>query len=335
MADETIPRRGATRADVAKLAGVSTAVVSYTLNDGPKPVAAATRERVLEAVRMLDYRPNASARALSRGHADLIGLVVPSVEQPYFAELALAVERAARDAGIAVVVANSLPASETGGVVRHLAGQHLRGLILAAEATSDVTREIIASGTPTVLINQAAAVSAVPTLGPDYRRGAADAVRHLIEAHGHRQIAYVGGDVDTDERALGWADALGAAGVSERISIETEYSLAGGYDAMTALLRDHASIRAAFYASDEMAIGALAALAAAGKRVPGDFALVSFDGSRGAAYTVPPLTTVDVPMNDMARDAVAQLLHPSAATHVAYETRLVIRRSCGCSPSEN
>ncbi|MDI9384478.1 MAG: LacI family DNA-binding transcriptional regulator, partial [Verrucomicrobiota bacterium] len=85
----------ATRDDVARLAGVSSAVVSYVVNDGPRPVATKTRVRVLEAIDKLGYRPNAAARSLITGRSDLIGLVVPDVENQYFATLAKAVETAA------------------------------------------------------------------------------------------------------------------------------------------------------------------------------------------------------------------------------------------------
>ena len=89
------PRGQVTRSDVARYAGVSTAVVSYVVNGGPRPVAAATAARVSEAIRVLGYRPNASARALRTGSTQMLGLVVPEIGNPLFAELAVAVERAA------------------------------------------------------------------------------------------------------------------------------------------------------------------------------------------------------------------------------------------------
>ena len=93
--DRAHDARRITRSDVARYAGVSSAVVSYVLNGGPKPVAAATRLRVLDAIAVLGYRPNAAARALSRGVADMIGMIVPDSRNPYFAEYALA-DRAGR-----------------------------------------------------------------------------------------------------------------------------------------------------------------------------------------------------------------------------------------------
>lgn len=322
-------RRGVTRADVAKLAGVSTAVVSYTLNDGPKPVAAATRVRVLEAVRLLGYRPNAAARALSKGQSDLLALVVPTVEQPYFAHLAAAVESAARAHGLSLIVANALP-DRVAPVVRGLVGQQVRGLVLAGEATADATREFLAAGMPTVVINQASPIGSLLTLGPDYRAGAADAVRHLIEVHGHRRVAYVGGDIGGDERVLGWRDALANAGLEAGPTFAGGFTPADGRTGVRTLLRDHPEVTAAFCASDQLAIGALAALAETDRRAPGDLALVSFDGSPEAEFAVPALTTVTVPIDAMARDAVARVLDDVSAGHVRYDAELIVRRSCGC-----
>ena len=103
--------RGATRDDVARLAGVSSAVVSYVVNNGPRPVAEATRQRVLDAIDKLGYRPNAAARSLIMGRSDLVGLVVPDVRNPYFAAIAQEIEAAARARGLTLVLAQS---SESG-----------------------------------------------------------------------------------------------------------------------------------------------------------------------------------------------------------------------------
>ncbi|MGV8845056.1 LacI family DNA-binding transcriptional regulator [Tessaracoccus sp.] len=323
--------RPATQADVGKLAGVSTAVVSYALSGGPRPIAAETKQRVIDAAKLLNYRPNAAARALSRGSSDLLALVVPTVEQPYFAHLAAEVERAARKAGLSLIVANSL-APQVAPIVRMLVGQQLRGIILAAGATAEATGEFLRAGVPTVLINQAAPFKPLLTLGPDFHEGAVSAVNHLISTHGHRNIAYVGGDLASDERVVGWRNAMQAAGLTPDVAIEGDYSLAGGRAAVRTLLSEYPDVTATFFASDQFAIGGLAALHEAGMRVPEDFALVAFDGSTESEFTIPTLTTVNVPIEQMARDAVAQVLNQGATGDVRYPTELLIRRSCGCTP---
>lgn len=322
--------RAVTQADVAKLAGVSTAVVSYALSGGPKPIAADTKQRVLDAAKMLDYRPNAAARALSRGRSDLVALVVPSVEQPYFAHLAAEVEQAARTAGLSLLVANAL-APQVAPIARKLIGQQLRGIVMASGLTAEAAREFLDSGIPTVLINQSATFGPFLTLGPDFRSGASDAVRHLISTHGHANIAYVGGDLDTDERVVGWRNTMIAAGLTPAVAIEADYSLAGGRDAMRTLLRDHPEVTAAFFASDQFAAGAIAGLAEAGKQAPDHLAIVAFDGSPESEFVVPALTTVNVPIAQMAQDAVSQLLDNPVPGGRHYMGELVVRRSCGCN----
>lgn len=99
--------RSVTRADVARYAGVSTAVVSYVVNNGPRPVAAETAARVRDAIALLGYQPNANARALKLGTTGLLGLLLPDTSNPFFAEFALAIEQSAGDRGFALLVANS------------------------------------------------------------------------------------------------------------------------------------------------------------------------------------------------------------------------------------
>lgn len=332
-----------TRDDVARLAGVSSAVVSYTLNGGPRPVAAATRQRVLAAVEKLGYRPNATARSLSLGRADLIGLVVPELRNPYFAQLGHAVEIAARRRGLSVVLmhsSNDTRAADTedadagiddSRILDTLSGRLLSGVIVATQPSSEMSRELIANGAPVVLINQPRASGVLPTLAPDYYHGTVEAVRHLIDVHGHREIAFFGGHGVADDRERGWRDALVAAGIVPRVNIDAVYSLAGGRDAGRELLRDHPGASAVFAASDQQAAGLLAALHERNLRCPDDLAVVSFDGSPESEYAVPPLTTVSVPIEQMARDAVDRLLVAESSEHVEYATHLVVRESCGCA----
>ena len=118
-------RRSVTREDVGRLAGVSSAVVSYVVNNGPRPVAAATRERVLDAIEKLGYQPNAAARSLITGRAELLGLVVPDIANPYFAAMAQHVEAAARERGLTLLLVRS---SDSGleDVMAALAGRKAR-----------------------------------------------------------------------------------------------------------------------------------------------------------------------------------------------------------------
>ncbi|AWB96633.1 LacI family transcriptional regulator [Agromyces badenianii] len=324
--------RKVTRADVARYSGVSTAVVSYVLNNGPKPVAPLTRERVLEAVRVLGYRPNAAARALSTGSADMIGMIVVDSRNPFFAQLCHALDRATVRRDRSLLIANSdrehVAAADQ---IHDLAARQIGGLIIADVLTA-VEQAIIESlDIPVVLINQYTGASKTPAIGVDFRAGAKSAVEHLIE-HGYRDIAFVGSALAIDRRERGWSDALSEAGLPLGPRLHAPFSYAGGYEAGLALAESERRPRAVFAASDQIAVGLLAALHRAGLRVPDDIAVVSFDGTMESAYTWPPLTTVAQPIAAMADEAIRQLvtgvLTPGLTT---FPTELVVRESCGCA----
>lgn len=330
--DEHLRPRKVTRADVARLSGVSTAVVSYVLNDGPKPVAKVTRERVLEAVRVLGYRPNAAARALSLGTADTIGMIVVDSRNPFFAQLLHALDRASVRNGRSLLIVNSDRERQSAvDQVHDLLARQVGGLIIA-DVLTDTEQEIVASlGVPALLINQYTGSSGLlPAMGVDFRAGARQAVDHLVD-HGYRDVAFVGGALAIDQRERGWADALRDAGVPLGQSVHAPFSYEGGLSAGQAIAAADRRPRAVFAASDQIAIGLLAAFADAGLRVPDDIAVVSFDGIAEAAYTRPALTTVAQPIAEMADAAISRLVDGAGDPgYTTFPTELLIRRSCGC-----
>lgn len=334
MDDQHRPRK-VTRADVARLSGVSTAVVSYVLNDGPKPVATVTRERVLEAVRVLGYRPNAAARALSRGTADTIGMIVVDSRNPFFAQLLHALDRASVRHGRSLLIVNSDRERQSAvEQVHDLVARQIGGLIIADVLTDTEQETVAALGIPTLLVNQYTGANGfLPAMGVDFRAGAKQAVDHLV-GHGYRDIAFVGGALAIDQRERGWADALREAGLPLGQSVHAPFSYEGGLAAGRAIAADPARPRAVFAASDQIAIGLLAALSDAGLRVPEDVAVVSFDGIAEAAFTRPALTTVAQPIAEMADATIRRLadgdVEPGFTT---FPTELVVRRSCGCEHS--
>lgn len=324
-------RRPITRADVARYAGVSSAVVSYVLNNGPKPVAAATKIKVLEAIKVLGYRPNAAARALSRGVTDMIGLIVPDSRNPYFAELVHAVDRAAQAQGRTLLVINSdSRRSTTSDHIAGLASHQLDGLIVADILTLAERSVVRSLGVPFVLINQYSGDSDAAAFGVDYYRGARSGVEHLL-SHGHTAIAFIGGDPAIDQRERGWMDALASAGFPLGQHYRVGFSLRSGYQAGTLLAQSAQRPTAVFVASDQLAFSALAAFHDQGLRIPEDIAVVAFDGSAESVYFEPPLTTVAQPIEKMAEAALARLLAgPDTPAYEAFPTSLIIRRSCGC-----
>ncbi|UFU06421.1 LacI family DNA-binding transcriptional regulator [Ruania halotolerans] len=323
-----------TRADVASAAGVSTAVVSYTLNNGPKNVAPATRERVLEAVRTLGYRPNATARALRLGSTGQVGLVVATVSNPYFGQLTDQVERSAAARGLALLVRTN-----SGGLVREaieqLAARQVDGMLIARPMDANDAAAVAESGVPAVLINEASGPAGVPSVGVDRYGGARRAVEHLIE-HGHHRVGLIGAG-DGGHRQRGWADALAGAGLPPGPVVAETYSREGGYRAVLQLLALPDPPTAVFASSDEQAVGALLALHESEVPVPGGMAVIAFDGSAASAFTWPPLTAVAQPMEMMVERALDRLLGleqnvlpTELPSTELLPTELLRRRSCGC-----
>jgi LacI family transcriptional regulator len=331
-----VPRGNATRKDVARYAGVSTAVVSYVVNGGPKKVAPATEAKVRNAIRTLGYRPNAAARALKLGSTETIGLVIPDNGNPFFALLAHAVEDAAAELGYALLLTNS-----DGNLgkerrnIRNLAARQVDGVVLSSVLMEPDLTDLESAEIPAVLLNHSADAPGFNSVGVDLTAGAKSAVEHLIK-HGHTNIALAMGTNTgnfLDGREQGWLEALTDAGLPEGPIVRSAFTRDGGYTAGRRLLASASKPTAIFASSDLQAIGILRALHEAGVTVPDDIAMASFDGSAEAEYSWPPLTTVQQPAKTMAEAAVRALIGASRAPepeHLIFPTELQIRRSCGC-----
>ena len=315
-----------TRNDVAQYAGVSTAVVSYVVNEGPRPVAPETRQRVLDAIRVLGYRPNATARALRMGTTRTFGLITPDGGNPLFAELAKAIDKEASARGYVVLQtgADGDPETERAKVAQLVARQ-VSGLLLVAPTEDPDLTEI---DLPVIAINRV--LPTVSSVRPQYRAGARAGVNHLID-HGHHRIGLVIGGPPGGERELGWRDALRQAGLADGPIARTTFSRPGGYAAAQQLLAATSRPTAIFASSDLQAVGVLRALHEADLSVPEDIAVVAFDGTAETEYTWPPLTVVRQPLEDLAREAVTRLIDGEDTIEaLTYPTKLVLRSSCGC-----
>ncbi len=333
--------RTVTRDDVARYAGVSSAVVSYVMNNGPRGVAPATASRVRDAVERLGYTPNLTARALKRGSTQMLGLVLTDWINPFFAELALAIESAAAERQHAIVMTNSAGSPETERQrVGELDARQVDGLLIASllpiPALSTWAASRSGRGLPrAVLLNSHAAVPGLLTIGPDFVGGCRSATQHLID-HGHRRIALATGStggLPVDQRELGWRSALTEAGLKPGPIGRGDYEREGGYRIGQRLLGLARRPTAVVAVSDLIAIGVLRAAHELGARVPEDLAIVSFDGSKETQFSWPPLTTVRQPLEEMAAAAIDLVLadNPGDLVHRLFATTLIVRQSCGCT----
>lgn len=329
------------RKDVAELAGVSPAVVSYVLNGGPRRVAPATRARVVAAIEQLGYRPNGIARSLRVNRTMTLGLVVPDMSNPFFAELARAVEEAAFDAGYTLLIGNATEnqARQTAYVHTFLERQADGLLLVPAHGPVACLPELRESGKQWVVLDRRIpSLDEVSQILVDNRGGAAAATRHLLQ-HGRRRVACIAGPRDvmpTTDRVAGWRHALTEAGMRPTRTLirHVAFGRRPGYHAAKDLFAERRP-DAVFVASDEQALGVLRALAELGLTCPDDVAVASFDGIAPAAYSVPALTTMAQPFGQMGRQALARLLERMAdpdakAAVTVLPVSLVARGSCGC-----
>jgi LacI family transcriptional regulator len=329
----------ANRNDVARLARVSVAVVSYVINDGPRPVAAATRERVLAAMEELRYRPNASARALKLARTNVLGLVITDITNPYFSELALHIQERAHALGYGLMIANTGQDQAKGSAELHnMLAREVDGIAVYGVTNPETFDVIARADVRVVSMDWDLTVPNVPSVGIDDYGASRQAVEHLI-SHGHDEVGFIAGTGDLTLRQQSWADTMATRCSADRIdSLRAvgEFSRLGGYLAALDLLQRPSPPRAVFVSSDVQAFGLLRAAQHLGLSVPKDLAIVSFDGTDASAFTFPSLTAIQLPLDEIAKHSLAKLTSREldGQMHVTVPHKLVVRESCGCPNSD-
>lgn len=331
--------------EVAELAGVSPSTVSRALNR-PDMVNAATRARVNEAVRRLKYRPSRVARRLrvERGFSDLVGLVIPDLQNPFFAELARGAEDVAHQRGYTVLIGNADEDLEK--ETRYLEvmrSESVDGIMLppsseAGSAAIGMWRD----GMPLVCVDRRLAGVDVDTVVVDNARGAYDAAAHLIGL-GHRRIGFVEGipGISTSrERLQGYRAALRDHGIETgRELIRSGDSRAESGRRLGAELLGHLERpEALLVGNGMMTLGVLEAIRELGLRIPDDVAVVGYDDMPWAHVLTPPLTVVRQPGYELGSRGMELLLgriaEPGRSTaSISLQPELVVRGSCGASLS--
>ena len=322
--------------DVAALAGVSHQTVSRVLNDHPS-VLPATRQRVLDAIATLGYRRNLAARALVTRRTGTIGVLASGSALFGPTSTLIAIERAARDAGLFVSVA-TLPqwrAGEVAGVLEHFMTEGVDGVVVIA-AHDEAVEAVQAFGTPVpvVMVGPVGLPAPLRSVAVDQYTGARLAVRHLLDL-GHRDVTHLAGPLDwfdARRRIEGWHDELTAAGVVAGDPIPGDWSADRGYAVGRELVAGGLPT-AVFAANDQLALGLLRAFAEAGVRVPGDVSVVGFDDVDGSAQFFPPLTTVRQEFTALGELCMEVLLAAIAgeagASAGLIATSVVVRASSG------
>lgn len=327
--------------EVAQLAGVSRATASRVFTASPR-VSDEARRAVERAARRLGYVPNRAARSLVTGRNDSVALVIPEPTtrlfgDPFFPSLLRGISEvlAAHDLQLVLLTAQS-NADEV-RLERYLAGGHVDGALLVSLHGADpLPGRLLARGMPVVVGGRPPGEGQVSYVDIDNQAGAFSAVRHLVQL-GRKRIATIAGSLDmsvSQDRLEGYRRALEAGGLPwDRTLAESgDFSHEGGVVAMRALLERHPDLDAVFAASDLMAAGALLALREADRRVPEDVAVVGYEDSPIAATSMPPLSSVRQPNEEMGRE-MARLLIASIGSQrqvvrrIILATDLVVRES--------
>ncbi|MEU9103898.1 LacI family DNA-binding transcriptional regulator [Streptomyces xanthophaeus] len=343
-------------ADVARVAGVSHQTVSRVLNGAPH-VRPGTRERVLAAIRELDYRPNVAARALVTRRSQTLGVVSFGSALYGPASMLDSIEQAARSAGYFVSVASirSLDTRAVQEAVERLRDQGVEGIVVIAPQTTAVSAvSRLSTAVPVVAVGSGSGTR-VPTVSVDNEAGARAVTRHLLDL-GHTTVHHIAGPpgwLETTTRQAGWRRALQEAGAPVPEAHPGDWSARAGYEAGLRIAGDP-TVTAVFCANDQLALGLLRALHEAGRAIPGDISVVGFDDISEAAYFAPPLTTVRQDFGELGRRALELLVEEltrddrttgaagseharppeSPGPHVLVPTEIVLRRSTGRAPRQ-
>jgi DNA-binding LacI/PurR family transcriptional regulator len=331
-----------TMRDIALSAGVSQSTVSRVLNDSPTrvPIAAATRERVTEAARRLGYRPNPLARGLRGSATMLMGAVVRDFSDPFWASAieALAVEAMSHGYNIVLGHAHGR-VDEALALTSILEPRHCDAIVIMGDMQDQVRllEDLRSSAVPIVALWQGSSPIEFPTVDIDDRAGVMGGLEHLIGL-GHERIAFISAELpgSNPHREDAFVEFMNVrfGGLPEGYVQRVPNTLAGGETALRALLDLPEPPTAISTSTDLVAVGVLHAAYASGRSIPNELSVVGFDDLIQAAYTVPALTTMRMPIAEIVGEGVRQAIEFARDPELArdpcvtmFEPTLVVRQS--------
>ncbi|NRF91638.1 LacI family DNA-binding transcriptional regulator [Paenibacillus frigoriresistens] len=293
----------ATIRDVAKLAGVSVATISRYLNKSGY-VNADTELNIKHAIEKLNYLPSVVARGLAGKSTKTFALILPDISNPFFPELARAVEDVASTYGFTVILCNSDgQIGKEKNYIDILKSKNIDGIIFASNTLGQEDVDKLASfNIPFVCLDRAPTNKSCSVVRSNNREGGRLAVKHLLES-GSKKIGHIYGPQDlipAKERLIGYEESVRAFDwFSPSLMVQGDFGISGGIKATEELMRRHPDIDAIFAGNDLMAVGALKALHRMGIQVPGQVVVCGFDGINMTEITEPELTTIAQPIYDM------------------------------------
>lgn len=343
-----------TQADVAQLAGVSRATVSYVVNDqagGRVTISQETRQRVLAAVEKLGYVPDASAQALRSGSTKTIGLIIPDIQNPHFWEVAAGVEQAACTAGYHILLSSIPPdSSYAEDVFENLSHRRIDGLVMVpsfiyeSTAAKKTLADLVGRRVPIVgmMADHSNVDLPIDRVLSDYRDVTLEIMTHLLALQ-HKRIGFIYGIAVPnlgEDRLSAYCDQLQAAGlpVDPDLIIHCGPTIEDSYNATLQLLKLPSPPTALLAINDLLAIGALRAIRDLKLKIPQDISLVGYDDIPLAKYLDPRLSSASKNGEKMGREAVRLLLarlqnRNQPRQEIRIQARLILRESIGPAPS--
>ncbi len=299
--------------DVAKLAGVSTATVSRVINS-PEAVRDRTREKILRAMKTCNYKYNALARGFATKQSNTIGLIIPTISNPVFADSTKGVQDCADKKKVQVILGNSYyQYDQEEKLINTLREKQVDGLIITTtNLKGDVLKTLLAENFPFVLLFSTIKGGPMSAVGVDNYRGGYGATEHLVTL-GHRRIGMVAGSFAITDRSYhrwhGYRMCLRDHGITydKQLLVQTDYSLESGRDAVKKLLALKNQPTAIFCSNDYAALGAMKGARELGLNLPGDLSIVGFDDMQTASYVIPALTTIRQPAYEIGEIATELL----------------------------
>ncbi len=313
--------------DVARVAGVSVATVSYVLNNNGR-VGRPTRRAVLSAVRKLDYVANLNARNLAKDASQTLGMIVSDIENPFFPEVIKGFEQRAREQSYDVILSDTnYDATVMTEAAKRMLRQRVRGVsFITSEVATETIRQIKARQTPSVFLDVGPVQQYVSNVKVDYAHGIRIVIDHLI-ALGHQRISFVGARNDLHSNAArrdAYLQYIRDRELKIGTVLEGNSHFDGGLAAGAQICQLHPRPTAVVAMNDLTAIGIIKALQSSGLNVPRQVSVTGFDCTQLAAYTTPSLTTVDLKRDLIGRtaaDALQSLF--TSPTHMGQEYPII------------
>lgn len=335
-------RKSVTAIDVANYAGVSIATVSRVVNKSEN-VSDEMRNKVLNAINILGYRPSRTAQRLRARKSLVIGLIISDIQNPFFTSVVRGIEDVAHKQDFSVILCNSDEDPEKERqYIDVMRSEEVAGVIITStsQATENIERFIV-SGIPIVAMDRSIRHHQVDSVSVENTAGAHEAVSYLIEK-GHRQIGFIGLPLKLTpgkERQEGYINALRDHGLelNSDLMCVGDSRQESGFKCATELVESGIPLTAIFSSNNLMTLGALGAIMSKGLSIPEDISLIGFDDMPWAPYLCPPLTAVAQPTYELGRRAAELLMRRIAnpdevGESVRLKTRLTIRDSVASPP---